>query len=446
MAKLDLPPGMTPKNTAGGVRYYWQPTPKQRKAGWKGKALGADPVAAIALAAAQNAEIETWLRGGAKPREVKKILRGGTLGALIERYRAKGYPSVKRPGTSIEASTQREYETKFKTLEKWGGDAPLSAITPQRVAVLRDALMKPAKSGRWKGQVRHTTAHATLRVARTLFSFAEGEGLIARGSNPFDDFKLAAPAPRDQIWSPDAREWLLATADGQPSLQLAVDLAFQIGQREADLLKLMQTQWVEIPRHKMDADVFEALSAVPVPALAGRAGYVPHDVRGIRLRQNKGKRWVEVPVVGLTRARIEAEIARARGFGLATLLFDEEHEIRPWSFPNIRAGQTRFIRRFADLRAAAIARAEKAGASEAAVEMAGLQYRDFRRTAVVHQGELALPDHLIAAITGHNLDETKRILDTYMPRTTGMAARAIAMSHARGSSQSGTLRREGERS
>jgi hypothetical protein len=51
---------------------------------------------------------------------------------------------------------------------------------------------------------------------------------------------------------------------------------------------------------------------------------------------------------------------------------------------------------------------------------------------VVYLGEFGIADHLIAAITGHTLDETKKILETYMPRTTGMAARAIALSQARG--------------
>ena len=37
----------------------------------------------------------------------------------------------------------------------------------------------------------------------------------------------------------------------------------------------------------------------------------------------------------------------------------------------------------------------------------------------------------IAAITGHDIDETRRILRTYMPRTTGRAARAIALVTAR---------------
>ena len=46
-------------------------------------------------------------------------------------------------------------------------------------------------------------------------------------------------------------------------------------------------------------------------------------------------------------------------------------------------------------------------------------------------GELGLEDHLIAAITGHDIDETRRILKVYMPRTTGRAARAIALASVR---------------
>ena len=41
-------------------------------------------------------------------------------------------------------------------------------------------------------------------------------------------------------------------------------------------------------------------------------------------------------------------------------------------------------------------------------------------------GELGLPDQWIAAITGHDLDETREILETYMPRNTAMAGAGIA--------------------
>jgi hypothetical protein len=68
--------------------------------------------------------------------------------------------------------------------------------------------------------------------------------------------------------------------------------------------------------------------------------------------------------------------------------------------------------------------------TDLAEEIATLQYRDLRRTCVVYLGELGLDAHLIAGITGHDIDDTQRILKTYMPRTTA-APRAIALATAR---------------
>jgi hypothetical protein len=129
--------------------------------------------------------------------------------------------------------------------------------------------------------------------------------------------------------------------------------------------------------------------------------------------------------------RVEAQVAAAKAAGVTSLLFDARTGL-PWTQPNLEAGQRRFIRRFAELRQAAIDARSRPSDNELAAELEQLQFRDFRRTAVVFLGELGIADHLIAAITGHTLDETKKILETYMPRTTGMAARAIALSQARG--------------
>ena len=71
------------------------------------------------------------------------------------------------------------------------------------------------------------------------------------------------------------------------------------------------------------------------------------------------------------------------------------------------------------------------GEEDLAAELARIQFLDLRRTCVVYLGELGLEDHLIAAITGHDIDETRRILKVYMPRTTGRAARAIALASVR---------------
>ncbi len=55
-----------------------------------------------------------------------------------------------------------------------------------------------------------------------------------------------------------------------------------------------------------------------------------------------------------------------------------------------------------------------------------VQVRDFRRAAVVALGEAGAEPQQVGAITGHSLNETLRILETYMPRTRKMAADAMA--------------------
>jgi len=420
MAKFTISRLVGKSNKAGLTTWYWQPSATLRKRGWAptrlGAGIGEDPPQDVVDAARKrNAEAD----GPAIPAaQLRRIQRPLTVAEAIRRFREAGYPSVKTPGSAVAPATARQYKSKLARLEAWAGAVALSSITPARVAIWRDTLMKPARKGRWAGQVRHHAAHETLRVGRTLFAWLEQKGLAPRGSNPFAAFGLAAPAPRDAIWWPASREAIAAAAKDSPSMALAIDLAFQIGQREADLLKLSIAQYVEIPRYKLDPDV--------AAALAGADG----RVTGIRLRQAKGKRWVEIPVVGATRAAIEREIAAARKAGRTTLLWDEERKAT-WGAPSPEAGQRYFIRRFAELRADAAAAAAKAGDEALAAELATLQYRDFRRTCVVHHGELGASDINIAAITGHILDEVRKILETYMPRTTGSAARAIALSASR---------------
>jgi hypothetical protein len=304
----------------------------------------------------------------------------------------------------------------------------LSSITAERVAKLRDALMLPATAGRWTGQVRHHAAHETLRVGRTFFSWLEQQRLVPKGANPFADFGLAQPdratlsgGSRTARRSSPRRG---RRRRGSPAMELAVDLAFSIGQREADLLRLQLGQYVEIPRYKMDPEVWEQLAEATEPSTAPR-------VAGIRLRQAKGKVWVEVPIVGATRAASRRRSRPPR---------------RPAS-PRCCSTTTASCRgriptwKPASAASSAASPSSASGRSTRAIEgqrnrargrARALQFRDFRRTAVVFLGELGIADHLIAAITGHSLDETKRILETYMPRTTGMAARAIALSQARG--------------
>lgn len=414
-----------PRLVQKGSNFYWQPSKTLLEAGWEAHPLGNDEAAAMNVARQLNDKVEQWKLGGTVLQPVAPRHQRGTLAELIALYRRKVLHGRKPDGSRrIGKATAKNYETSLKRLEQWAGKHQLAHITRKRVRVLRDSMLKT---------IGHDPAHKTLKLGRQLFAFAIDEDIVPQGQNPFEKFGLAAPPPRDVVWSPMAREAMIASAHatGRPSLALAIQLGFAIGQREADILQLTPQQFVAIPEHKMQPEDYRTLS-----------GMAPDGTpRGIRIRQNKTRAWIEVPVTGEVRAAVEASIARALDAGiLAVILDDTRTPLGPYAG---EAGQTRFQRDFAALRTHAAAEARKRADEALAAEIEAIEFRDLRRTCVVYLGELGLDAHLIAAITGHDIDETQRILNTYMPPTTGRAARAIALSAARAAKEATRKENEG---
>lgn len=407
MAKFTIPFLVTKRHKNGTASYYWQPSATLAREGWRAQPLGKDERAAIDAARDINRQVDKWREGTPLP-EIRTRHADGTLAGAIADYRRAVLEGTRPNGKPIIApTTAKTYSSALVRLEAWAGKHPLAFITRPRVAALRDGMISTG--------VGEHAAHTTLKLGRQLFNWLIDQGRWEQGKNPFENFGMGQPAPRETIWSPPARELILATADAmdRPSIALAVTLGFAIGQREADILQTVIPQFVALPEHKMQPEDWRTLAA------AAHDG-VP---RGIRIRQNKTGAWIEVPVTGETRRRVEANVARARTKGTIQLILDDA---RGQAYEG-DGGQTRFIRDFAEIRTAAAASAAQQGDTILADEIRTLQFRDLRRTCVVYLGELGLEDHLIAAITGHDIDETRRILKVYMPRTTGRAARAIAL-------------------
>ncbi len=430
MASFRIPYLSQRSNKDGSTNYYWTPSPKLRRFGWQSRRLGKDENAAIEAARKINDQVETWVEGQELPK-IRTLHQEGTLAAAIADYTRDVIEGIKPNGKArVAPSTAKTYRTGLKRLQQWAGKQPLDFITRKRVQKLRDGMIK---SG-----VGENAAHTTLKLGRQLFAYLIDEERWEQGKNPFENFGMAAPEAREVIWSPAARELIVATADqhGFQSLALAIMLGYAIGQREADILETTIPQWVDLPSHKMQAEDYTVLAA-------DAADGVP---RGIRIRQNKTGAWIEVPVVGEVRRRVEANIARAKEAGRFELILDDTRRLTHRRTEKGSTGQlaayegaagaTRFQRDFAEMREAAALDAGNNGQQDLAGEIRTLQFRDLRRTCVVYLGELGLEDHLIAAITGHDIDETRRILKVYMPRTTGRAAKAIALA---------TVRQENER-
>lgn len=412
MANVRIPYLVARRNKDGSTNYYWQPSATLAAAKWQAQPLGKDEAAAIDAARAINKQVEQWRGGQAQP-NIRMRAADGTLARAIADYRRAVIDGRKPDGSPrVAATTAKTYSSALNRLETWGGKYPLPYITRQRVRALRDGMIR-------SGLGEHA-AHTTLKLGRQLFAWLIDEGRWEQGKNPFESFGMAAPDPRETIWSPGARELIVATADaeGFPSIALAVMLGYAIGQREADILELTIPQWVALPEHKMQPEDYAVLAAAAPDGTP----------RGIRIRQNKTGAWIEVPVTGTVRRRVEANLARAKAASRFELILDDTRGNAAYAGAS---GATRFQRDFAALRTKAAEIATINGDIALSEEINRLQFRDLRRTCVVYLGELGLEDHLIAAITGHDIDDTRRILRTYMPRTTGRAARAIALVTAR---------------
>lgn len=117
----------------------------------------------------------------------------------------------------------------------------------------------------------------------------------------------------------------------------------------------------------------------------------------VKLRQQKTKTLVEVPCHRDLRTILDAQERRS------IHIFAGE-DGTPLTYAKLREWE-------ADVRDAA--------------NLKHLQMRDLRRTAMVRMGEAGAEMHQIAAVSGHTIETTRQILETYLPRTLKMARGAI---------------------
>jgi len=169
------------------------------------------------------------------------------------------------------------------------------------------------------------------------------------------------------VWTSEQLRTFVSTAEeaGRPSLGLALLLGANIGQREGDILRLTWSQF---------------------------------NGTAITLRQGKTGVLLAVPVAKELRNALDGMQRQS-----PTILVCEATK-RPWKSDYFRHE----FRRVAD-----------------AAGLPDLQFLDLRRTAVVRLAEAGCTVPEIAAITGHQLDRTARILETYLPRNAPMAEAAI---------------------
>lgn len=361
-----------------GGRPRWEPGPRLRRKGWKGRDLKDDAGQWLDLAGAISAAdaINREVRHGVRPRDPVGTRKARTCRQLYERWQAS--PEFRM----LRASTQEHYRNKAEVFlatqidggpETWG-DAPVAALG------------RAALKGYWRAchEARgHAMANAVLAVVRAMLTFATDLEWIA--INPGFKLKLPGVPPRQVLWLPDECAAFVAAADrlGLAAIGDAFVVALHSGQRQGDVLAL--------PAH-----------------LFGETR--------IRLSQLKRKARIDAPMTPTLRARLAAIRARR-----------SDTTVVPLATPLILQADGTPYDRFQFNRDFRAVRTSILDAHPAA---ATKTFQDLRDTAVTR---LALADcsmAQIAAITGHSLVSITSIIKHYLVLQPEMADSAIAkLSH-----------------
>lgn len=229
-------------------------------------------------------------------------------------------------------------------------------------AITRKVVMSYART--IKNRPTKITAMAVLK---NLLNIAYDEGVI--DVNPASEMKLKKNPPRQTIWQPqDMAKWLEAAKAHKhavPARRYFYLLRFT-GQRPVDCVKMTKVRY--------NGDT-------------------------IKVRQQKTGKLIEIP----THHELKAELAIDH-FPNSLFLI-----AKPSGKPFDRNYMGFVFREICT-----------------AAGLDSLQARDLRRTAIVALGEAGCSVVEISAISGHDIDATAKMLETYLPRTLPMARNAIA--------------------
>jgi hypothetical protein len=386
MATIRIPRLVGKTNKAGLTTWYWQPSATLRAKGWApqrlGSSIGADiPEDVAAAARALNEKVDG--AGALRPPELRRLQRPLTLDQAIKRWRDAGFPSVKRQAPPSSPATARQYRSKCRTLEAWGKAlrSPRSPRARREAARRLDGSRRPPAAGK----ARSATTPRTKRCASAArCSAGSSSSAWSLGQQPVRSLRArGAGAARADMVAAGARGGAARRGGRQdPCLELAIDLAFSIGQREADLLRLQIGQYVEIPHYKW-IPRYGSSSPRPTPTAAaaswaygcartraalGRGADRRRHARRSRARSRPPRPPASRRCCSTRRA---AALDAAQPRGRAAPVHPALSEIRQWAIDIARDGD----------------RADP----ELAAELEQLQFRDFRRTAVVTRASSALP-------------------------------------------------------
>lgn len=376
-------------------RPRWHPGPRLRRAGFKGRDLKDDRgqwlglEAAIAVAKELNAEVETWRASGERRRRPVAPPAYRTVRQLFEKYWASADFVQKAE------KTQRDYRSK-------GGIFLASRIDDEDQACFGDApvraITKPHVFAYWQRMYDERGLHMANGIKAAVspvFSYAELIGWRDEQTNPWLKLDRPSAPPRLAIWLPQQVNVMLETADADP-LMASLGDAFVLGLHSAQSL----------------GDIL----VMPPRIFAEDRVY---------LTRMKTKARIDIKATEQVRARVAAIRQRWAAAGIVQHPTIIVNELTGQPYTN-----NSFNQRFRELRARAAkalpkVREDSAWQGPKIYELAELQFRDLRDTAITRLAIAGNDANHIASVTGHTLASIHTIMKHYLALNRAMADVAI---------------------
>ncbi len=343
-------------------RFYFEPSPAMRKAGFTGKALGLDKGKAESYIQAQISE---WDAIRSEPGPVDYTIGDGTISHCVHLfeqdpawYRAKSF------------RTQDEYDLAFKIINANIHDIPVRVITPRHCRALYNKVRR-------EGSVHK--ARRVMKCFKRLMRFAVEQGFITH--NPASELEMETCEGRNQVWTQEEVQKVIKRAmkggktetgniiPARPSVALAMRIAYDTSLPQQDILNLTWSQYQE-----------GSLSVVQIKKRGKREIrkelWLPLHRDTIRMLENTKRTSLHIV--------ISEETGRP---------YLEEQGSRKQSARNVFS---RIFRRFR----------ERAGVRSE------LTFQDLRRTALTEMGNRSATNAEIVSFSGH--DVTSRVLGAYV--------------------------------
>jgi hypothetical protein len=207
-------------------RYFWRPTEAIKRLGFTNVALGDDLLKAVKEARRLNDQVEKVKRGA----DHREGPARGSVAHVIRLYKAD------EAFTNLKPRTRKGYDKILREIEKVAGAVMAAAVTRKGMKATYRAL---------KPRGLHIAA-AHIRIWSILMGVALDEGLRKPElGNPASKLKITTPPPRRH--RPTLDEVMqfcdVAEREGRRSMKLAAWLAFDLNQREEDVLTLVRSAY-----------------------------------------------------------------------------------------------------------------------------------------------------------------------------------------------------------